>query len=72
MLRKKYCSNCRWFQSASQGDEYQLEKCMAIVGYNSDYQCKKITIRAKLHPSDHNKHNDCGLYNWHWFGWRGY
>lgn len=72
MSKKKYCGKCRWFQLAGQGDEYQLECCMSISGYQSNYQYKKMTIRRGILGSVTNKDNNCKYYNWNWFGWRGY
>ncbi len=72
MPRKKYCGKCRWYQSTGQGDEYQEEGCMVIIGYNSNYQYKKITERASDTPQAKNYKNNCNDYSWNWFGWRGY
>ena len=67
-----YCERCRWYQSMGIGDEEQPERCMKILGYYSDYQCKKITSRTDGKPSDLNANNDCAYYSWDWFGFRGY
>lgn len=72
MARKVYCGKCRWHQSAGMGDEAQNERCNAIVDYKSNYSARRVANRSRIHPSEHNVDNDCSLYNWNWFGWRGY
>ena len=72
MAKKVYCGKCRWYQSAGQGDEYQLEACMAITGWYDNYNATAIPKRNMGHPSKANGNNDCNRYRWNWFGWRGY
>lgn len=72
--RKRYCWKCRWHQDRGGfGDEANIkEECNAILGKHDSYATDGIIERLKEHPNILNANNDCGYYNWNWFGWRGY